>query len=135
MWVMDNAARIGGGILIVAGLYQLSPLKDICLSKCRAPMALVLTSWRDGYGASHGPRARPLLPGMLLALLRDRLPARDDERGGSGRDSPHHLRREVTPLRTPSEATGRRLIRSHVRAARPASSSSGRNLCGDVAHP
>jgi predicted metal-binding membrane protein len=60
MWVMDNAARIGGVVLVVAGLYQLSPLKDICLSKCRAPMAFVLTSWRDGYdgalrmGLEHG---------------------------------------------------------------------------------
>jgi predicted metal-binding membrane protein len=60
MWVMDSAARIGGGVLVLAGLYQLSPLKDICLSKCRAPMAFVLTSWRDGYrgalrmGLEHG---------------------------------------------------------------------------------
>jgi predicted metal-binding membrane protein len=52
MWVMDNAARIGGGVLILAGLYQLSPLKNICLSKCRAPLAFVLTSWRDGYGGA-----------------------------------------------------------------------------------
>jgi predicted metal-binding membrane protein len=52
MWIMDNAARIGGGILIAAGLYQLSPLKNICLSKCRAPMSFVLTSWRDGYGGA-----------------------------------------------------------------------------------
>jgi predicted metal-binding membrane protein len=37
MWVMDNAARIGGGVLILAGLYQVSPLKNICLSKCRTP--------------------------------------------------------------------------------------------------
>ena len=52
MWVMDNAARIGGGILILAGLYQLSPLKNICLSKCRSPMAFILTSWRNGYGGA-----------------------------------------------------------------------------------
>jgi predicted metal-binding membrane protein len=52
MWVMDNAARIGGGVLILGGLYQLSPLKDICLSKCRAPMAFILTSWRKGYGGA-----------------------------------------------------------------------------------
>ena len=32
MWLMDNAARLGGVVLLVAGLYQLSPLKDICLS-------------------------------------------------------------------------------------------------------
>ncbi|MDO8617198.1 MAG: DUF2182 domain-containing protein [Dehalococcoidia bacterium] len=51
-WVMDNAARIGGGVLIAAGLYQLSPLKRLCLSKCRSPMSFILSSWRDGYGGS-----------------------------------------------------------------------------------
>jgi predicted metal-binding membrane protein len=52
MWVMDNAPRIGGGVLILAGLYQLSPLKNICLSKCRSPMAFIMGSWRDGYGGA-----------------------------------------------------------------------------------
>jgi predicted metal-binding membrane protein len=52
MWVMENAARIGGVVLILAGAYQLSPLKEICLAKCREPMAFVLTSWRNGYGGA-----------------------------------------------------------------------------------
>jgi predicted metal-binding membrane protein len=52
MWVMDNAARIGGAVLVLAGLYQLSPLKNTCRSKCRAPMSFVLTSWHDGYGGA-----------------------------------------------------------------------------------
>jgi len=52
MWVMDNAPRIGGGLLIAAGVYQLSPLKYICLNKCRSPMSFILNSWRDGYGGS-----------------------------------------------------------------------------------
>ena len=51
-WVMDNAARIGGGVLIAAGLYQLSPLKNVCLNKCRSPISFILNSWRDGYGGS-----------------------------------------------------------------------------------
>ena len=60
MWLMDNAARVGGGVLIVAGLYQLSPLKNTCLSKCQSPMSFILTSWRSGYlgsfrmGLEHG---------------------------------------------------------------------------------
>jgi len=60
MLLMDNAGRIGGGILILAGLYQLSPAKDVCLSKCRSPLAFVLGSWRDGragalrMGLEHG---------------------------------------------------------------------------------
>ena len=59
-WLMANAARIGGGVLVVAGLYQLSPLKRSCLAKCRTPLDFVLSSWRDGYlgsfrmGLEHG---------------------------------------------------------------------------------
>jgi predicted metal-binding membrane protein len=59
-WIMMNAARISGGILVLAGLYQLTPLKRVCLAKCRTPQDFILTSWRDGYpgsfrmGLSHG---------------------------------------------------------------------------------
>jgi predicted metal-binding membrane protein len=52
MWVMDNAPRIGGALLIAAGVYQLSPLKYVCLNKCRSPLSFILNSWRDGYGGS-----------------------------------------------------------------------------------
>ncbi len=60
MWIMDNAPRLGGAVLLGAGLYQLSPLKTICLRKCRTPISFVLTSWRDGntgalrMGVKHG---------------------------------------------------------------------------------
>jgi predicted metal-binding membrane protein/signal transduction histidine kinase len=55
-----TAARISGLVLVAAGLYQLTPLKDLCLSKCRAPITLIMTSWRDGavgalrIGLLHG---------------------------------------------------------------------------------
>jgi predicted metal-binding membrane protein len=55
-----TAARIGGAVLILAGLYQLTPLKDLCLSKCRTPIGFIMTSWRDGtvgalrMGLLHG---------------------------------------------------------------------------------
>ena len=52
MWIMENGARIGGTILVAAGIYQLSPLKRICLSKCRSPFQFILASWRDGYGGA-----------------------------------------------------------------------------------
>src|ERR1051326_5367295 len=48
MWFMENAPRIGGAILVIAGLYQLSPLKNVCLSKCRTPWQFLLTCWHDG---------------------------------------------------------------------------------------
>jgi predicted metal-binding membrane protein len=43
-----TTAQIGGAIIMVAGIYQLTPLKDVCLSKCRTPMEFIMTSWRDG---------------------------------------------------------------------------------------
>jgi predicted metal-binding membrane protein len=47
-----TAGRIGGVLLIIAGAYQLSTLKDFCLAKCRTPTSFILTSWRDGnWGA------------------------------------------------------------------------------------
>ena len=60
MWLMDNAARIGGGVLIAAGMYQMSPLKRTCLTKCRSPLSWIINSWRDGasgavrMGIEHG---------------------------------------------------------------------------------
>ncbi len=52
MWLMENDARLAGVVLVVAGLYQLSPLKHICLSKCRTPLQFILSSWHDGYGGA-----------------------------------------------------------------------------------
>src|SRR5262245_14621620 len=55
-----TTAQIGGAIIMVAGIYQLTPLKDVCLSKCRTPLDFIVTSWRDGatsafeMGLLHG---------------------------------------------------------------------------------
>src|SRR5437867_6242794 len=44
----DNAGRVGGLAIVLAGVYQLTPLKRSCLARCRSPMDFVLASWRDG---------------------------------------------------------------------------------------
>jgi predicted metal-binding membrane protein len=41
-----------GSVLIVAGLYQLTPLKQVCLDHCRSPFAFVMQHWREGYGGA-----------------------------------------------------------------------------------
>ena len=51
-WVLANAGRFGGAVIIAAGLYQLSPPKNACLSNCRSPLQWVLGSWREGYGGA-----------------------------------------------------------------------------------
>jgi predicted metal-binding membrane protein len=50
---------IAGGVVAVAALYELTPLKNVCLAKCRSPLGFLLGSWRDGrtgalkMGAKH----------------------------------------------------------------------------------
>jgi len=39
---------IGGAMLIAAAVYELAPLKNDCLGKCRSPLGTLLGSWRDG---------------------------------------------------------------------------------------
>ncbi len=36
------------GVLAAAALYELTPLKDACLAKCRSPLGVLLGGWRDG---------------------------------------------------------------------------------------
>jgi predicted metal-binding membrane protein len=55
-----TAARIGGALFIVAGLYQLTPWKDFCLSKCRRPIWFIIRARRGVIndalymGTAHG---------------------------------------------------------------------------------
>ena len=45
----DRAGRwVAATTLIVAAVYELTPLKDACLGKCRSPLGLLLGSWRGG---------------------------------------------------------------------------------------
>ncbi|HUF91550.1 MAG TPA: DUF2182 domain-containing protein [Candidatus Limnocylindria bacterium] len=50
----------GGALLVAAGLFQLTPLKRICLSRCRSPLSFLMTEWREGargafiMGVRHG---------------------------------------------------------------------------------
>jgi predicted metal-binding membrane protein len=44
----SSFARIGGAVLMLAGIYQFTPAKNFCLSKCRTPIAFIMTSWRGG---------------------------------------------------------------------------------------
>jgi predicted metal-binding membrane protein len=37
------------GVLIIAGVFQLSPLKQICLRQCRSPLGFLLGRWRAGW--------------------------------------------------------------------------------------
>jgi predicted metal-binding membrane protein len=57
----ERAGRwIAGATLVVAAVYELTPLKDVCLGRCRSPLGFLLGSWREGrrgafrMGAKNG---------------------------------------------------------------------------------
>ena len=39
---------LASAVLVLAAVYQLVPLKDVCLSKCRSPVGFLLGSWDEG---------------------------------------------------------------------------------------
>lgn len=47
--MMESGSKwLNGVLLLAAGAYQLTPLKDLCLSKCRNPAQFFMTHWRPG---------------------------------------------------------------------------------------
>ena len=58
--IASTSVGLSGCLLLIAGVYQFSPLKRICLSHCRTPMGFLLGEWRAGVpgafvmGLRHG---------------------------------------------------------------------------------
>ena len=66
---------VAGAALAAAGLYELTPLKDVCLRHCRSPLHFLLHDWREGrlgafrMGAEHGAFCVGCCWGLMLALF------------------------------------------------------------------
>lgn len=39
---------LGGLLLIAAGIFQWTPFRDACMSKCRSPLGFLMAEWREG---------------------------------------------------------------------------------------
>jgi predicted metal-binding membrane protein len=72
----DRAGRwVAGAVLIGAAVYELTPLKDVCLGKCRSPLGFLLGSWRDGaagamkMGVRHGAWCIGCCWALMLSLF------------------------------------------------------------------
>jgi predicted metal-binding membrane protein len=51
--MMEPATPMVGAVLLaVAGLYQLTPLKQVCLRTCRSPLSFLTQHWRPGRGGA-----------------------------------------------------------------------------------
>jgi predicted metal-binding membrane protein len=58
--MVSSSGRLGALLLVVAGVFQWTPLKHACLGRCRSPLAFMMTEWRAGsrgafiMGLRHG---------------------------------------------------------------------------------
>jgi predicted metal-binding membrane protein len=58
--VVSASPGLTAALLLLAGVYQFSPLKRLCLSRCRTPMGFLIGEWRPGargafvMGLRHG---------------------------------------------------------------------------------
>lgn len=66
-----NTPMLGGLLLIIAGVFQWSPMKDTCLSHCKSPLGFIMTHWREGPwgGVLMGLRHGAYCVGCCWALM------------------------------------------------------------------
>jgi predicted metal-binding membrane protein len=72
----DRAGRwAAAGVLLLAALYELTPHKNACLTRCRTPRGSLLERWRDGYdgalrmGMEHGAWCLGCCWALMAALF------------------------------------------------------------------
>jgi predicted metal-binding membrane protein len=59
--MMESTSSVMGGVLLLAaGIFQWTPLKNVCLKHCRSPLGFLMAHWREGtrgsliMGLKHG---------------------------------------------------------------------------------
>jgi len=73
--MMTTSRTVGAGLLIVAGVYQLTPLKLACLQKCQSPLSVMMHRWRPGVagafrmGIEHGAYCLGCCWALMLLLF------------------------------------------------------------------
>jgi len=66
---------VAGAVIALAGVYELTPLKSVCLRHCRSPLHYVLSGWKNGLlgtvrmGATHGSYCLGCCWGLMLLLF------------------------------------------------------------------
>jgi predicted metal-binding membrane protein len=59
-FMVSTSPALAGALLIAAGLFQWTPLKNACLTHCRTPLSFLMNDWREGplgaiaMGLKHG---------------------------------------------------------------------------------
>ena len=74
-WLDERPWLLLGGTLVLAGLYQFSPLKDRCLTACRHPVTVVRRHYARGFGGGlrlglrHGRDCLGCCWGLMLLMF------------------------------------------------------------------
>ena len=106
-----NGWMIGAAVFAIAGAFQFSRLKTLCLDRCRTPFSFIGSHWR-GLAARppvvHARRApRPVLRRLLLGDHAPDVRRRDGQRRLDAGDRRHHGDREERELGSPSQRAAR----------------------------
>tara|TARA_R100000306_G_scaffold62312_2_gene68532 strand:- start:102639 stop:103445 length:807 start_codon:yes stop_codon:yes gene_type:complete len=70
-----SSAPLGGVLLILAGAFQFSRLKQACLRICRSPIGFIMTEWREGptgallMGIRHGAYCTGCCWALMLLMF------------------------------------------------------------------
>ena len=70
-----GSSRVSAMLLIVAGVYQWTPLKYACLRACQSPLGFLMARWRDGWsgafrvGVAHGAYCVGCCWALMLLLF------------------------------------------------------------------
>lgn len=64
----SRSGILSGGLLLVAGAYQFTQLKEACLSKCRRPLVFFMQHWEEGP-LRNGLRLGAVCLGCCWALM------------------------------------------------------------------
>jgi predicted metal-binding membrane protein len=62
-------------LLLIAGVYQMTPLKQVCLRSCRSPLSFLMRRWRSGWigayrmGVEHGAYCLGCCWALMLLLF------------------------------------------------------------------
>ena len=70
-----TSSRAGATLLLIAGLYQLTPMKYACLRTCQSPLGFLMSRWRTGWsgalrmGLAHGAYCVGCCWALMLLLF------------------------------------------------------------------
>jgi len=73
--LVSQSRWLSGALLVVAGVYQWLPYKDVCLHKCRAPLQFFMFNWQSGLagafrmGVEHGAFCLGCCWALMLLLF------------------------------------------------------------------